>query len=98
LTRQPIWKFFSGKPIERHIFLEICFRLDLIGKKLPVCRARPTDCEEQDNCGDIGGLVQKVRAHRRDKIQAQCGTIRLLIAQLIELNDIYVSVNILEAL
>ena len=28
-TRQPIWKFFSGRPVERHIFIDICFRLDL---------------------------------------------------------------------
>ncbi|MEB3360108.1 MAG: NACHT domain-containing protein [Synechococcales bacterium] len=28
-TRQPIWKFFSGRPVERHIFIEICFVLDL---------------------------------------------------------------------
>lgn len=99
-TRQPIWKFFSGKPIERHIFLEICFRLDLDWQEIASLPSESQPIvEEQDNCGDIGGLVQKVRAHRRDKIQAQCGTIRLLdIAQLIELNDIYVSVNILEAL
>ena len=28
-TRQSIWKFFSGRPVERHIFIDICFRLDL---------------------------------------------------------------------
>ncbi|HIK12875.1 MAG TPA: NACHT domain-containing NTPase [Oscillatoriaceae cyanobacterium M33_DOE_052] len=28
-TRQPIWKFFSGRPVERHIFIDICFKLDL---------------------------------------------------------------------
>jgi len=53
--------------------------------------------EEQDNCGDLGGWCKKVRAHRRDKIQAQCGTIRLLDVPN-WLSDIYVSVNILEAL
>jgi predicted NACHT family NTPase len=26
-TRQPIWKFFAGKPVDRHVFTEICFRL-----------------------------------------------------------------------
>jgi predicted NACHT family NTPase len=28
-TRQPIWRFFSGRPVERHIFLEICSILEL---------------------------------------------------------------------
>jgi predicted NACHT family NTPase len=28
-TRQSVWKFFAGKPIDRHIFMEICFILDL---------------------------------------------------------------------
>ena len=28
-TRNSIWKFFSGRPIERSIFMEICFKLDL---------------------------------------------------------------------
>lgn len=28
-TRQPVWKFFSGRPVERHVFIEICFQLNL---------------------------------------------------------------------
>ncbi len=28
-SRQSVWKFFTGRPIERYIFQEICFRLDL---------------------------------------------------------------------
>ena len=28
-TRQPIWRFFAGKPVERFTFFEICARLDL---------------------------------------------------------------------
>jgi predicted NACHT family NTPase len=28
-TRNSIWKFFSRRPIERNIFMEICFKLDL---------------------------------------------------------------------
>ena len=23
-TRQPIWRFFTGQPVERQIFVEIC--------------------------------------------------------------------------
>ncbi|WP_442945292.1 hypothetical protein [Nostoc sp.] len=28
-TRQPIWQFFSGCPVERYIFIEICSVLPL---------------------------------------------------------------------
>jgi predicted NACHT family NTPase len=28
-TRQPIWRFFSGQPVDRQIFLAICSILDL---------------------------------------------------------------------
>ena len=28
-TRQPIWRFFAGKPVERYTFFEVCARLDL---------------------------------------------------------------------
>ncbi|MBE9033256.1 NACHT domain-containing protein [filamentous cyanobacterium LEGE 11480] len=28
-TRQSIWKFFTGRPIERYLFIDICFQLDL---------------------------------------------------------------------
>ncbi|WP_442942305.1 hypothetical protein [Nostoc sp.] len=28
-THQPIWRFFSGRPVERHIFIEICSVLPL---------------------------------------------------------------------
>ncbi|MFN6570750.1 hypothetical protein [Dendronalium sp. ChiSLP03b] len=42
-------------------------------------------------------LVQKVRQQRHEKIQDQCGTMRMLdIAKSIKLTDIYTDVNILE--
>lgn len=28
-TRQPIWRFFTGQPVDRQIFLAICAILDL---------------------------------------------------------------------
>jgi len=57
-TRQPIWKFFR-QTIERHIFLEICFRLDLDWQEIASLPSESQPIEEQDNCGDLGGLVQK---------------------------------------
>ncbi len=99
-TRQPIWKFFTGKPIERNTFQEICFQLDLDWQEIAALPSKnpPTVEEyEQDKHGDVDALVQVVRSHRYDKIQIQCGTIRLLdTAQPVELKDIYVNANILE--
>jgi predicted NACHT family NTPase len=28
-TRQSVWKFFTGRPIERYLFIDICFQLNL---------------------------------------------------------------------
>lgn len=99
-TRQPIWKFFTGKPIEREIFREICFRLDLDWQEIAALSTESSltvKKEEHGNHWDIDLLVQEVRSQRVDKIQAQCGTIRLLdIAQPIELEDIYVNAQMLE--
>jgi acetate kinase len=35
-TRQPIWRFFAGKPVERYTFFEICARLDLDWQEIAV--------------------------------------------------------------
>ncbi|WP_017744956.1 NACHT domain-containing protein [Scytonema hofmannii] len=97
-TRQPIWKFFTGRPIERHSFMEICFQLGLDWQEiaeLPTGGAPTEKKLDWDNCQDVDALVEMVRKQRSDKIQAQCATMRLLdISQPIELEDIYVDVNI----
>lgn len=99
-TRQPIWKFFTGKPIDRQAFNEICLVLDLNPADI---LQRSTDEEftsfEQSTqvALDLQSLVAKLRSIHYGKIQAQCGTLHILdIAQPIGLNDIYVDVNILE--
>ena len=99
-TRQPIWKFFAGKPIDRNVFTEICFRLDLNFEDIV---ALPPDVEPGTNLNSPGTLneldtlVTRVRQARYDKIQDQCGTLRLLdIARPVGLEDLYVDVNILE--
>jgi len=47
-TRQPIWRFFAGKPIERYTFFEICVRLDLDWRDIVVKRAEEDDDEIPD--------------------------------------------------
>jgi predicted NACHT family NTPase len=99
-TRQPIWKFFSGKPIDRNVFTEICFRLDLNFEEiaaLPFGIESSSHPNVPDPNSELDALVTQVRNARYDKIQDQCGTLRLLdIARPVEIDDLYVDVNILE--
>jgi len=97
-TRQPIWKFFAGKRIERHIFQEICLRLGLDWQEVAALTEDSLAVKHSwSDEYDIDALVQKVRSQRHGKIQAQCGTMRLLnVAQAVELNNIYVNVSVLE--
>lgn len=100
-TRQPIWKFFSGKPVERKVFYEICFALGIEADEIS---ENPDDNEDlspqpggQTHNFDIDVLVQKLRTTSYDKIQNQCGTLRLLdITRPITLLDLFVDVNIIE--
>ncbi|MBW4645914.1 MAG: NACHT domain-containing NTPase [Goleter apudmare HA4340-LM2] len=99
-TRQPIWKFFTGKPIDRQAFNEICFILELdpaeISHKSDINESVPTE-QPVEQTLDIDVLVNRLRAINYGKIQAQCGNLHLLdIAQPIKLDDLYVDVNILE--
>ncbi|HBE20374.1 MAG TPA: histidine kinase [Cyanobacteria bacterium UBA11149] len=96
-TRQPIWKFFSGKPLDRHIFMEICFCLDLNFEEIAILPQDRGIIEAETITSDFTALVDRVRCDRYDKIQDQCGTLRLLdITRPIDLEDLYVDVNILE--
>lgn len=99
-TRQPIWKFFTGKPVDRQAFNEICFILELdpseISQKSAIDELTSSEKPVYHNL-DIDSIVHKLRTAHYDKMQSQCGTVYLLdIAQPIELNDLYVDVNILE--
>ncbi len=96
-TRQPIWKFFSGQPVDRHIFIEICFSLDLKFEEIAIVPQNDGVIEDEIVAWDINSLVNRVRSARYDKIQDQCGTLRLLdITRPIDLDNLYVDVNILE--
>jgi predicted NACHT family NTPase len=99
-TRQPIWKFFAGKPIDRNVFTEICFRLDLDPEQIAVpLEAAELEVDEkvQSPSSEIDALLTRVRQKRHEQIQDQCGTLRLLdVARPVGLDDLYVEVNILE--
>ncbi len=101
-TRQPIWRFFSGRPVERHTFIEICCILDLNWREIATnAPAEFLELEEYTSSPvlDIDRLVQQVRKQRFDKIQDQCGILQLLdISHPVAINDIYIDVNILESI
>jgi predicted NACHT family NTPase len=106
-TRQSIWKFFKGQPIERHIFIDICWSLELDWQEIAELQsdAAPSTqkgvgvLEKSTVASDVEALVEQARSHLQSPILSQCGTLRLLdTAQPIALDDLYVNVNILEQL
>ncbi len=87
-TRASIGKFFNGGSVERHIFREICFRLELHWEE--IAETEPAD---------IDTLVQEIRDRLRPSLQQRCGTMRVLdMSQPIGLIDIYTRVHFLEIL
>ena len=99
-TRQPIWKFFSGKPVDRHIFAEICFQLGLEFEEiveLPPQSPETLSGNSLINHNLLEDLVQKAHQHRYERVQEQCGTLHLLdVARPIGTGELFVQVNILE--
>ncbi|WP_017300814.1 NACHT domain-containing protein [Nodosilinea nodulosa] len=82
-TRQPIWKFFSGRPVERHIFIDICFTLDLDWEDI-VDRAAFGSSTPSPGSADSGGSdlegeddLAVVRSHLVAQTQAQCQLLEL---------------------
>lgn len=102
-TRQSVWKFFTGRPIERHIFIDLCFQLDLEWQEIAILPQFPipnaTVSEEQTDL-EADTWVQKVRSQLRGQIQAQCGALQssLDITQPVQLNQVYTGVNFLSNL
>ncbi|MGL5925942.1 NACHT domain-containing protein [Chroococcidiopsis sp.] len=99
-TRQPIWRFFTGRPVDRYIFLEICSVLELNWREVaidPPVEFLDPGAIAAAQLLDIDVLVQQVRSQRQDKIQNQCGTLQLLdTSRLVGIDDVYIDVNILE--
>ena len=99
-TRQPVWRFFTGQPVDRQIFLAVCSILELDWRE--IADHPPAEFLEPNEMVKTGaltvdGLVQKVRSQRWDTIQNQCGILQLLdINRPVSIDDIYVDVNILE--
>ncbi|WP_228015252.1 hypothetical protein [Synechocystis salina] len=99
-TRQPIWRFFTGQPVDRHVFMDICSILNLEWREIadnppaefpiPGEKALPITAE-------IETLVAQTRSQLRETVENQCGVLQLLdISHPVNINDIYIDVNILK--
>ena len=99
-TRQPIWRLFSGQPVDRQIFMDVCNVLDLDWRE--IAQNPPADSLElgdtiEASAPDLTTLVNQVRSRQYDTIENQCGILQLLdINHPVNIHDIYVDVNILE--
>lgn len=86
-TRQSIWKFFSGRPVERHIFLDICFTLDLDWEDIvdrsfflaDSSQQRRAETQEDEPSVDREGDEDEVEAemHLITLAQSQCQLLEL---------------------
>ncbi|MGB5971730.1 MAG: NTPase (NACHT family), partial [Nodosilinea sp.] len=100
-TRQPIWRFFTGQPVDRQVFREVCQVLDLDWRE--IAEHPPAEFPDPEEILEprpltVDELVAEVRSQHRDTIQHQCGILQLLdINRPVNIDDIYVDVNILEA-
>jgi transcriptional regulator with XRE-family HTH domain len=69
VSRQPIGKFFRGKPLDRNIFVAICQALDLsweeVVAEVPDALAAKV---VQDAAIDIDALLQEVREKVKSSI------------------------------
>jgi len=109
-ARATIDNFFKGIPIDFINFVEISERLGLdwqaiayieeeppIQIKPPPPDTPPEPPIEPPDKGYIDTLVQKVRQHCHNKIQMLYGKMQLLdISQPVDIDNLYVDVNILE--
>ncbi|MBE9127056.1 MULTISPECIES: NACHT domain-containing protein [unclassified Coleofasciculus] len=99
-TRQSIGRFFAGRAVDRRVFIEICFQLDLDWQQI----AQNTEPELLQTMSDykqttvnIDILVERVRSQCQEKIDSQCSTLQMLdLPQPIKLTDIYVDLYVLE--
>ncbi len=68
VTRQPIGKFFGGKPVNRNLFVEICKTLNLDWEEVAEPLNEPEAKVAQDAAIDIDALLQEVREKVKSSI------------------------------
>ncbi len=100
-TRQSVWKFFTGKPIERYIFIDLCFQLNLewediadLPYKSNSLATQKTSINSLLNTEEVFNLL---REKIQGQIQAKCGTVQSFFeyGQPLKLDAIYTNLNLL---
>jgi len=66
-TRNSVWKFLSGRPVERHIFMELCFQLDLDWQEI----ADLDGAEDDSNNAEIPTVASESNTLTFEAIEAQ---------------------------
>lgn len=94
ITRQPVSKFFNGKPVSRDYFVRICQKLKLEWQSIAIDEEIPVD---KDKSSEVDDLVEEIREELKPNIKKRCGFMRVLdMEQPIELTGergIYTQVN-----
>jgi len=93
-TRQPIWKFFSRKPIERNFFIEICFFLNLDWQDIAELSDKPevplSNLTIQNNT-DTEDFIPDYKTQLAEVVKAQCSFLQSFeIRQPLLLEKIYI--------
>lgn len=89
MSRTTVTNFFSGRRVKIQEFQEIRKKLRLT--------LEDADFHKEQNSSEIDALVQQARSQIHSYIQEKCGSMRVLdMTQSIELDEIYIRVNILE--
>ncbi|GAB4225113.1 MAG: hypothetical protein Kow0049_02360 [Stanieria sp.] len=106
-TRQSVWKFFSGRAIERHIFIDLCFQLNLDWQDIADLPQHHLGSEQElesndsvainQNPNNVEELVKLARSRLSSQIQTQCSTLQssFELSQPLQLEQIYTNINIL---
>ena len=101
-TRQSVWKFFTGRPVARSVFQEICFRLNLEWEDIverPQGLGMATATEAATTVpADLGApeLANILRDRLRDRLQSRCGKVSasLETSQPLPLAQVYTELQV----
>lgn len=109
-TRQSVWKFLTGRPVERHVFIELCFQLSLDWQEiadLPPApgavqpTAEPPSAVQNSQQTDVlesaaDAWVAKLRAYLQPNITKQCGVLQssLDVGRPLSLEQLYTPIRI----
>lgn len=108
-TRQSVWKFLTGRPVERHVFIELCFQLSLDWQEIADLPPAPGAVQPQtepssavqDSQADVleseaDAWVAKLRVYLQPNITKQCGVLQssLDVGRPLSLEQLYTPIRI----